>query len=104
MAAAMGFRPIVVDTGDERKKLCTELGAEHFVDFKQVEDPIKEVVKLADGIGAHAVIVTAPQTYPTALGYLGSRVGGTLMCIGLPPAGTNNVSRIDLTLLTPLTI
>lgn len=90
----MGFRPIVVDTGDERKNLCFKQGAEHFVDFKQVEDPVKEVVQIADGIGGHAVFVTAPQAYPTALGYLGSRVGGTLMCIGLPPAGTNNVSEM----------
>ncbi|KIW06443.1 uncharacterized protein PV09_02887 [Verruconis gallopava] len=88
LAAAMGFRPIVVDTGDEKKKqLCKDMGAEAFIDFKTSDDPIKEVVALTDGIGAHAVFVTASQAYPTAQGYLGSRVGGVVMCIGLPPAG-----------------
>lgn len=88
----MGIRAIVVDTGDDKKKMTTELGAEAFVDFKTVEDPVAEVIKITDGIGAHGVFVTAPQTYPTALNYLGSRVGGTVMCIGLPTAGTNTVS------------
>jgi D-arabinose 1-dehydrogenase-like Zn-dependent alcohol dehydrogenase len=88
----MGIRPIVVDTGDERNKLTKELGAEAFVDFKTSEDTVAEVIKLCDGIGAHGVFVTAPQTYPTALNYLGSRVNGTVMCIGLPPAGQFTVS------------
>jgi D-arabinose 1-dehydrogenase-like Zn-dependent alcohol dehydrogenase len=91
----MGIRPIVVDTGDDKKKLSTELGAEAFVDFKTVEDTAAEVIKLADGIGAHGVFVTAPQTYPTALNYLGSRVGGTVMCIGLPPAGQYTVRYLS---------
>jgi propanol-preferring alcohol dehydrogenase len=98
LAEAMGFRPIVVDTGSEREKLSKSLGAEHFVDFKS-EKHIDEVVKLADGIGAHAVFVTAPQSYGNALAYLGTRVSGQVMCIGLPPAGQNNV-RFHFPLLT----
>lgn len=96
LASAIGLRPIVVDTGAERRKLALELGAEHFVDFKEVKDPIEEVVALTEG-GAHACFVTgesrhnsmsssrvanygqAVQTYPTALRYLGSRAGATLM-------------------------
>jgi D-arabinose 1-dehydrogenase-like Zn-dependent alcohol dehydrogenase len=93
LAEAMGFRPIVVDTGDERKKLAISLGAEHFVDFKG-EKHVEEVIKLADGIGAHAVFVTAPQSYGNSLAYLGSRVSGVVMCIALPAAGTNMVSSI----------
>lgn len=91
LAEAMGYRPIVIDTGSEREKMVKELGAEHFVDFKTSEDVAKEIVELTDGIGAHAVFVTAPQSYGNALSYLGTRVGGTVMCIGLPTAGTNNV-------------
>lgn len=53
----MGMRPIVVDTGAERKALAEEMGAEAFVDFKEVEDPAAEVVRLTEG-GAHAVFVT----------------------------------------------
>jgi len=57
LASAMGMRPIVVDTGAERRKLALELGAEHFVDFKEVKDPIEEVVALTEG-GAHVCLVT----------------------------------------------
>jgi len=93
LAEAMGFRPIVVDTGDERKKLALSLGAEHFVDFKS-ENHVDEVLKLAGGIGAHGVFVTAPQSYGNALGYLGNRVSGVVMCIALPAAGTNLVTVV----------
>jgi alcohol dehydrogenase, propanol-preferring len=91
LAAAMGLRPIVVDTGAERKKLATELGAEHFVDFKESKDAVAEVVQLTDGQGGHAVFVTAVQSYPQALGYLGTRAGGQVMCIGLPPTGKYHI-------------
>jgi D-arabinose 1-dehydrogenase-like Zn-dependent alcohol dehydrogenase len=76
LADAMGLRPIVVDTGDDKEKLAKSLGAEYFIDFKKVEDVAAEIVKIADGVGAHGVFVTAPQSYPSALSYLGSRVGG----------------------------
>ncbi|KAJ9621375.1 hypothetical protein H2204_011936 [Knufia peltigerae] len=77
LAAAMGIRAIVVDTGDERRKLAMEMGAEHFVDFKE-GDPVNKVVDLTEG-GAHAVFVTAVQSYPISLGYLGARAGGQVM-------------------------
>lgn len=86
LAHAMGMRPIVVDTGNERRELAKKLGAEHFIDFKEESDPVKKVVELTDG-GAHGVFVTAVQSYPIALGYLGMRAGGMMMCIGLPPTG-----------------
>lgn len=89
LASAMGFRPIVVDTGDARDKLAMKYGAEHFVDFKQ-GDPVEKVLELTGG-GAHAVFVTAVQAYPIAPKYLGARAGATVMCIGLPPAGTLNM-------------
>jgi D-arabinose 1-dehydrogenase-like Zn-dependent alcohol dehydrogenase len=76
LADAMGLRPIVVDTGNDKEKLAKSLGAEYFIDFKKVEDVAAEIVKIADGVGAHGVFVTAPQSYPSALSYLGSRVGG----------------------------
>jgi propanol-preferring alcohol dehydrogenase len=57
LAVAMGLRVVVVDTGEERRELCTRYGAEHFVDFREVEDTAAEVVKLTGG-GAHAVFVT----------------------------------------------
>ncbi|KAL6252662.1 hypothetical protein RBB50_000381 [Rhinocladiella similis] len=89
LAAAMGMRAIVVDTGDDRRKLALEMGAEHFVDFKE-GDPVRKVVELTEG-GAHAVFVTAVQSYPISLGYLGARAGAQVMCIGLPPDGKYHV-------------
>jgi D-arabinose 1-dehydrogenase-like Zn-dependent alcohol dehydrogenase len=74
----MGMRTIVIDTGDEREKLAKDLGAEHFIDFKKEDDPVKKAVEITEG-GAHGVFVTAVQTYPAALGYLGTRGGGKLM-------------------------
>lgn len=79
----MGMRPIVIDTGDAKKKLALDMGAEEFVDFKQVENVAEEVKKIAGGVGAHGVIVTAPQAYKDAISYIGDRVSGKVMCVGL---------------------
>jgi len=88
LAKAMGLRVVAVDTGDEKKKLCVDAaGAEHFIDFKQVENVAEEVIRICDGIGAHGVFVTAAPSYPSSISYLGGRVGGKVMCIGLPPSG-----------------
>lgn len=57
LAVAMGLRVVVIDTGAERREMCKKYGAEHFVDFKEIEDTAAEVVKLTEG-GAHAVYVT----------------------------------------------
>ncbi len=83
LAKAMGFRPIVVDSGAEKRALCERMGAEAFVDFREVPDAAAEVKRVADDTGAHAVFVTAVQAYPHAIDYVGSRVGAKVMCIGL---------------------
>ncbi|KAL4799172.1 glycosyl hydrolase family 76-domain-containing protein [Aspergillus venezuelensis] len=88
LARAMGMRPIVVDTGNEKRNLALKMGAEAFVDFKTTAEPAGEVIRIADNVGAHGVFVTAQAAYPTALSYLGSRVGGAVMCIGIAPAGS----------------
>lgn len=56
LAAAMGIRTIVVDTGDERRQLAVEYGAEYFVDFKE-DNPAAKVLEITGG-GAHACFVT----------------------------------------------
>lgn len=56
LASAMGLRPIVVDTGEERRKLAMSLGAEHFIDFQET-DAVKSVIDVTAG-GAHGVFVT----------------------------------------------
>lgn len=87
----MGMRPIVVDTGTEKHNLALKMGAEAFIDFKTTPDAAGAVIETADGIGGHGVFVTAQAAYPKALSYLGSRVGGTVMCIGIAPAGSMTI-------------
>lgn len=84
LAKAFGMRPIVIDTGGEKRKLALEMGAEAFVDFNETDDPAKAVIEVADGVGVHGVFVTAPAAYKTAVSYVGDRVGAIVMCIGLP--------------------
>ncbi len=59
----MGMRPIVVDSSSAKKELSTKMGAEHFIDFKEHSDVAAEIKKVADGVGAHGVLVTAYQSY-----------------------------------------
>ncbi len=79
----MGMRPIVVDSSDAKKDLCIKMGAEAFIDFRLVKNVAEEVVKVADGIGAHGVFVTAPQGYKDAISYTGTRVSAKIMCVGM---------------------
>jgi alcohol dehydrogenase, propanol-preferring len=68
VAKAFGIRPIVIDTGEAKKKLALEMGAEAFVDFKEVGDVAEEVKKIADGIGAHGVFITGKSHRKTIYG------------------------------------
>lgn len=54
-----------IDTGADKKKLCLELGAEKWIDFKESKDIVKDVIEAADGVGAHAAIVTSASVSPT---------------------------------------
>ena len=39
MASAMGLRSLAIDTGDDEEKLGKEVGgAEHFIDFRKMEN------------------------------------------------------------------
>ena len=82
-AKAMGMRVIAVDGGEEKKKLCMSLGAEHFIDYTTVADLPAEVLGITV-YGAHGVIVSAAtkEGYVTAPGLL--RPGGTMVCVGIP--------------------
>ncbi|KAF8137204.1 chaperonin 10-like protein [Boletus edulis] len=42
------------DTGAEKKKLCLELGAEKWVDFKQTPNLVSAIKEACDGLGPHA--------------------------------------------------
>lgn len=82
IARKMGFKVIAVDTGDEKKKVCLELGAEKSLDFA-TEDVEKVVKDLTNGYGAHAVICLTGNVaaYTQALQLV--RIMGTMVCVGL---------------------
>jgi propanol-preferring alcohol dehydrogenase len=84
LAKALGLRLIVVDTGAAKRDLTLKMGAEAFVGFKEILNATAEVIKIADGKGAHGVFVTAPVAYSNAISYTGRRDGATVMCIGFP--------------------
>ncbi|KAH0835830.1 chaperonin 10-like protein [Lanmaoa asiatica] len=75
---------ILTDTGAEKQKLCSELGAEKWIDFRETTDIVKAVKEACDGLGAHTAIVTSPYSegYTQAVDYL--RPAATLMAVGLP--------------------
>ncbi|KAJ5998709.1 Polyketide synthase enoylreductase [Penicillium sp. IBT 35674x] len=88
LAKAMGMRPIVVDTGSDKRALSLKMGAEAFIDFRDTKDPAADVIEVADNIGAHGVFITAPAAYKTAFSLVGQRVGAVIMCIGIPAKGS----------------
>ncbi|BFZ63034.1 Alcohol dehydrogenase [Saitoella coloradoensis] len=83
-AHALGYRVIAIDAGSKRQ-LCEGLGAEAFIDFAEAGDELpKRVQDLTDGEGAHAVVVVnaSPKSYASAPDLL--RIGGQLVCVGIP--------------------
>ncbi|KAI9924091.1 hypothetical protein MW887_007331 [Aspergillus wentii] len=85
----MGMRVIGVDHGS-KEELVKESGAEHFVDITKfpIDDKgaaiAEHVRSLADGLGAHGVVVCTASNiaYAQALPFL--RFNGTLVCVGIP--------------------
>ncbi|THH06866.1 hypothetical protein EW145_g3788 [Phellinidium pouzarii] len=55
-AIAMGLRVVAIDTGEGKRKLCLELGAEKWIDFRESTDLVAEVIAATKG-GVHAAIV-----------------------------------------------
>ncbi|PVG00910.1 putative ADH1-alcohol dehydrogenase I [Serendipita vermifera] len=83
-AAAIGLRPIAVDTGEEKRQLCLSLGAESFIDFKTSRNLKEDIIRASGGLGPHAAIIASSvaAAYNEALEYL--RPHGTLVAVGLP--------------------
>ncbi|CAG7917983.1 unnamed protein product [Penicillium olsonii] len=88
IAKAMGMRIIGIDAGSEKEKLCLSLGCEAFIDFTKSKNLCDDVRTIADGKGAHGVFVvaSAPAGYKVAPRML--RIGGVVVCVGMPPSGT----------------
>lgn len=79
----------MLSQGAPKKDLALKYGAEAFIDFREEKDIAARVKEISDGIGAHAVFVTAWQSYKDAINYLGDRVGGKVVAIGIPPTEQN---------------
>ncbi len=81
-----------VDSGEEKKQLCRNLGADHWIDFKESKDIVRDIKAATEGLGAHSTLITAASTAPyiQAIDYL--RPGGTLMAVSLPGEATLNAS------------
>lgn len=82
IAKVMGFRVIAIGSGEEKRRLCMELGAEAFLDYK-TEDVERVVKNLTNGYGAHAVVCAtgSDAAYAQALQLV--RIMGTVVCVGL---------------------
>lgn len=65
-AKAMGLRTIAIDSGEDKRKMCTEqLGSYAFVDFATSKNVVKDVQEATeDGLGPHAVILVAVNEKP----------------------------------------
>ncbi|RAK99687.1 zinc-dependent alcohol dehydrogenase [Aspergillus ibericus CBS 121593] len=85
----MGFRVIGIDHGC-KEELVKASGAEHFVDITQFPRDDKgaaiaaHIKSLADGLGAHAVLVCTASNIAYAQAPLFLRFNGTLVCVGIP--------------------
>lgn len=82
IARKMGFRVVAVGSGEEQRKLCTELGAESFLDYK-TEDVEKGVKELTNEYGAHAVVCVTGNDAAYAQAVQLVRIMGTVVCVGL---------------------
>ncbi|KAL2437486.1 Alcohol dehydrogenase 3 [Exophiala dermatitidis] len=84
-AKAMGLHTIAIDTGDDKKKLCEEMGSKHFIDFAKSSDIAKDVkAATKDGLGPHAAILVAASERPFQQAAEYVRPRGCVVVIGLP--------------------
>ncbi|KAI1075015.1 GroES-like protein [Whalleya microplaca] len=83
-AKAMGLHPIAIDGGEEKRKICEDLGAESYIDFTTSSDIVMDVKKATGGLGPDAAILLAVHEGPfqQASQYIKSK--GTIVCVGLP--------------------
>lgn len=83
-ARAMGLHPVAIDGGEEKGRLCRELGAQAYVDFQKSGDVVGEVKAATGGAGPIAALLLAASEKPFEMAsrYLKSK--GTIVCVGLP--------------------
>lgn len=82
-AAAMGYRVISIDGGEEKGEFVKSLGSEAYVDFTKSKDIVADIKKITNG-GAHGVInvSVSEKAMSQSCEYVRSR--GTVVLVGLP--------------------
>ncbi|RTE72898.1 hypothetical protein BHE90_012677 [Fusarium euwallaceae] len=88
LAKAMGLRVIGVDAGENKRRLCMELGCEAFIDFANTQDVPEEIKRITSGKGVDGVFVTASSPASYAMATKMVCISGKIMCVGMPPSGT----------------
>jgi Zn-dependent alcohol dehydrogenase len=96
-AVIAGAREIIgVDVSPAKREAAVRFGATHAVD-PRAGDPRDEIRALTGGRGADYVLVTVGSTDAIEQGVSWLRRGGTLVAVGMPPAGeTFGVVAVDL--------
>ncbi|KAL5512791.1 hypothetical protein ACEPAG_3057 [Sanghuangporus baumii] len=94
-AATMGLRVVAIGSGEDKRKLVLELGAEKWIDYKESKDLVSDIITATEG-GTHAAVITTGSTaaYNQAVGYLRNR--STLVAVGLPKDGVLSVPLVLL--------
>jgi len=90
-ARAMGLRVLAIDTGEEKKALSLQLGAEKWIDFRESTDLIADVQAVTDGDGPHAAIVLTATAAPFSQAVTYLRPTGTMVAVGVTPGGFLNI-------------
>jgi len=81
----MGLQTIAIDSGNDKRAVCKELGSTAFIDFATSTDVVKDVrAATADGEGPHAVVLLAVAEKPFQQATQYVRKRGTVVAIGLP--------------------
>ncbi|PCG94705.1 Polyketide synthase, enoylreductase [Penicillium occitanis (nom. inval.)] len=81
-----GYRVIAIDSGEEKRRLSLECGAEAFIDFQTTPemDVSARVRELTGGEGAHATIVVPGTKEAFEMAPNVVRNMGVIVCVGLP--------------------
>lgn len=89
------MRVVAIDSGEDKRKLALELGAEKWFDFKESPNLVSDIIAATEG-GARAAVIVAGNNavYNQAVGYLAPK--GCLMAVGLPRDGVLSVPIIQL--------
>ncbi|EMT70403.1 Alcohol dehydrogenase [Fusarium odoratissimum] len=93
IARAQGYRVIAVDTGEDKRRICLQFGAAHFIDLLTQNVPAE--VKRLTSLGVHGVICTAGSIAAYQQAAHCVRNAGTIVCIGVNPQNLP-ISPLDM--------